>query len=980
MSKRLLGVCAILCLVACQESTELRAPPPLPDGAEPALESAAELLHPAILPAHKLPWEDKVPGKADAPSDYRKAHPQWFAITEGPAGSVRPMKEWEPMQAMLLTWTNSIQYDEPVAQTLVDIAVGALGAGEVWVIYKTEVAKNNLISRLMGEGVSIGEITAKMKWYNMDNDSIWHIDYGPLPLVKKDDHTLAFADFKYYHQRYRDDAIPTRLGNILGINTYRSPFDYEGGNFQADGEEFCYFGQRVFQYTGMSFQQVENVMKKYYGCQKAVVLKDITDDGTGHIDMFFKLCGKHCAIVGEYTVVSDPVNKARMDDNAETLESLVYSDGSPGITVWRLPFPHKSGGTPRTFLNSTLFTSADAGYRVNLWPMYTVDKDLEAEALQVWEEAMPDWDHVGIVSDKISLYSGAVHCVTRTIPAMPFAKWVPDGQCVNGVCHGEEGAYDGACIPASEPVPGCWGPEWKCLCNNCISSSCQVPASCGNGQCSGSEGCFSCPQDCGCGEGATCSMFSGDCISGVCGDGECSEGETCASCDADCGCAGALQCAFGVCVAEPCGGITYDGCCDGDTLVYCDAGELVVTPCGADGCGWLPASSWYDCGGNGADPGGGLELDCYEYAYPPGCEGKECGDNGGGYSCGQCPGGQACSPQGQCEACVPQCGGKECGDDGCGGTCGQCGGGEECSNGSCTCLPFCAGKDCGDDGCGGACGQCGEGEQCSNGLCTCAPACEGMECGEDGCGGSCGACADGEYCPAGQCECQPHCVGKECGADGCGGNCGLCPDPCTGKEHDPHLCADGHCETPCCPDCEGKECGDDGCGAACGECEQGEGCADSQCVPVTCADACGEQSIFGCFCDEDCPSYDDCCPDICDACPDLSHCLACVPGCGGKECGDDGCSGVCGVCPEGSVCSPQNNCVGTAGPEPEADVVTQVPSGEDLIEEVKAGGAIEEDESDGCSTRGAGDPAGILLLLALAMGIAFVRRAFSLPA
>ena len=61
--------------------------------------------------------------------------------------------------------------------------------------------------------------------------------------------------------------------------------------------------------------------------------------------------------------------------------------------------------------------------------------------------------------------------------------------------------------------------------------------------------------------------------------------------------------------------------------------------------------------------------------------------------------------------CTPDCNGKACGDDGCGGSCGSCAGAELCNGlGTCydpnQCTPDCAGKECGDDGCGGGCGSC----------------------------------------------------------------------------------------------------------------------------------------------------------------------------------------------------------------------------------------------------------------------------------
>ena len=712
MCKKMLFVPAVLLLLACQDGVQLNRT--VPSGADKAVKSTQPTLNPAILPAHRLPWEYHQPGKEDSSSDFRKMHPQWYAITDPPKGNVRPMKEWEPMDTIIITYSNYMPGDAPVAKTMADIVVGSLPAGNVWVIVESNSARNDLVNRIKQQGVTDMDIKSQITFFPLENDAIWMIDYGPFPLVHEDDQTVAFADWRYYPPRTLDDAIPTRLANIVGATTYRSPFDFEGGNFQADGDEYCYFGERTFYYSGMNLAQVEKVNKDYYGCKKSVVLKEITDDGTGHIDMFFKLGAKSVAFVGEYTVVDDPTNKQRMDDNVELLESLVYSDGSPGITVYRIPMPNKYQGVPRTFINSTLYASADGSYKVNLWPMYTVDKDLEAQALASWEAGLPDWDHVGVISDQISLYSGAVHCVTRTVPALPLAKWVDDGQCVEGICQGGADGYSGACIPETEDTPGCWGPGWECLCNYCEAAGCAVPKSCGDGQCEEPEDCFNCPQDCGCQDGTVCNPLSGECVSNTCGNGTCDSGENCMTCEKDCACVGGEKCSFGVCTSDPCGGITYDGCCDGSLLVYCEDGDLAVGDCGADGCGWLPDSNWYDCGGTGGDPKGEMPWDCHDYSYPPGCEGKECGDNGGGYSCGQCT-----TPGDVCLA----------------GVCGPC---DPVAN--------CQGKECGDDGCGGQCGACDENSICEEGLCICTPQCEGKECGDDGCGTSCGECADGFVC------------------------------------------------------------------------------------------------------------------------------------------------------------------------------------------------------------------------------------------
>ena len=160
----------------------------------------------------------------------------------------------------------------------------------------------------------------------------------------------------------------------------------------------------------------------------------------------------------------------------------------------------------------------------------------------------------------------------------------------------------------------------------------------------------------------------------------------------------------------------------------------------------------------------------------PQCEGKACGADDCGGSCGECPEGHVCLDDGSC-LCFPSCTGLECGTDGCDGTCGDCPAGWVCDDGTCAqgpCVPDCAGKACGDDGCQGNCGQCNAlNHDCIEGACVCVPDCAGKVCGTDGCFDSCGQClAEQHECQEGLCVCTPDCAGKDCGDDGCGGLCG----------------------------------------------------------------------------------------------------------------------------------------------------------------------------------------------------------------
>jgi len=323
-----------------------------------------------------------------------------------------------------------------------------------------------------------------------------------------------------------------------------------------------------------------------------------------------------------------------------------------------------------------------------------------------------------------------------------------------------------------------------------------------------------------------------------------------------------------------------------------------------------------------------LKLQC-DSGCAPQCEGRECGSDGCGGTCGKCEGESHCSADGECvegplpgceasetagcggcacEACVcgqddyccttlwddfcaqlcagpcEGCATGVCGDDVCdaGETCDSCvpdcgcQEGEVCTAGFC-CLPSCTGKECGDDGCGGSCGDCPEGKSC-NGQFQCVigggAGCEPSQ--TPGCGGCpCEACvcAMDDFCCSTQwdslcvTECQDQCGGcgpKPCGNGTCdaeiGENCLSCAVDCVCPEG--QVCAAGQC---CTPMCEGKQCGDDLCGGTCGQCGFGELC--------------------------------------------LGDGTCCLPQCEGKQCGDNGCGGVCGGCGAGKECY-EGICVG----------------------------------------------------------------------
>ncbi|MCB9736877.1 MAG: hypothetical protein H6745_30215 [Deltaproteobacteria bacterium] len=232
--------------------------------------------------------------------------------------------------------------------------------------------------------------------------------------------------------------------------------------------------------------------------------------------------------------------------------------------------------------------------------------------------------------------------------------------------------------------------------------------------------------------------------------------------------------------------------------------------------------------------------------------------------------------------CVPNCDGRACGSDGCGGSCGTC------SAGACNTAGACvaAGWTCDADRFG------------DHQVCDCECGAADPDCASPGL--LVLGCESGEICSAtGVCAtCAPRCDGVSCGDDGCGGSCGRCLDPAN------PYCTDGACVAACVPDCDGHDCGPDGCGGECGVCGVGTYCVLDKCLALdpalSCDGRCGDTAPGGCSCKDGCGGGR-CCGDFASACD-------CIPRCDGKTCGPDGCGGSCGTCAVGADCV-DGNCV-----------------------------------------------------------------------
>jgi hypothetical protein len=150
------------------------------------------------------------------------------------------------------------------------------------------------------------------------------------------------------------------------------------------------------------------------------------------------------------------------------------------------------------------------------------------------------------------------------------------------------------------------------------------------------------------------------------------------------------------------------------------------------------------------------------------------------------------------------CNGKACGDDGCGNSCGSCASTAVCTSAGQCCTPQCSGKNCGPDGCGGTCGTCGPGQACSaNGTCTVIP------CAHPICSGGAQLTTTCDPCAAEVCAADAFCCNTAWDSICVGEVTSVCHQTCGSGPCEHALCVTGSKLTPSCDSCAGRICAAD---------------------------------------------------------------------------------------------------------------------------------------------------------------------------
>ena len=347
------------------------------------------------------------------------------AFTSAPNNSnLRTAAEWEEMRGIVISWQGFETF-------LTNIVSQAQEEGLVYIFCNDS---NSVRNTLQNNSISLNNIRCIQE----NTNSVWIRDYGANNVYFDEVGQLVLTDWVYNRNRPDDDTSPEKLAEYINIDIYASssaPTDLvnTGGNFMTDGLGNSFASNLVmeenestssFNSTPKTESEVNDIMNDYMGIQSYIKMPVLDYDDIHHIDMHMKLLDEETLLVGEYP---DGISDGpKIEQNLQYILDNYNSTFGTAYKVVRIPMPigENWSGNPAWPDNSGTYNTYTNSLIINnkvLVPIYNIEMD--AEALEIYETAMPGYQIIGIDANEPIQYSGAIHCTTHEI-AIDEPLWI----------------------------------------------------------------------------------------------------------------------------------------------------------------------------------------------------------------------------------------------------------------------------------------------------------------------------------------------------------------------------------------------------------------------------------------------------------------------------------------------------------------------------------------------------------------------------
>jgi agmatine deiminase len=266
----------------------------------------------------------------------------------------------------------------------------------------------------------------RIRFHHIPTNECWTRDHGPAFVLRqrRGRTEAAIVDWGYnawggkYPPFEADDAVPTRVGEELGLPVFHPRIVMEGGAVDFNGAgtilttTSCLLNKN--RNPRVSRKQIERCLEAYYGQRHIVWLGEGIegDDTDGHIDDLARFVNERTIVIGLEDDPSDPNYKV-LRANRRRLDHARDQEGHR-FDVVELPMPrpvrYQGQRLPATYMNFYFVNGA------LLVPTFGQSRR-DRRALAMLQELLPRRRVVGVDCRALIWGLGAIHCLTQQQPA-----------------------------------------------------------------------------------------------------------------------------------------------------------------------------------------------------------------------------------------------------------------------------------------------------------------------------------------------------------------------------------------------------------------------------------------------------------------------------------------------------------------------------------------------------------------------------------
>lgn len=318
-------------------------------------------------------------------------------VVEGaaPAAVADTPPEYQRNLGLLIRWGD---FNSVLTAMTVAVTTGA-EQGTVWVVVSESSEQATAAATLSDAGADM----ARVSFLIAPTNTVWIRDYGPRFIREGASPVLSVVDHTYNRPRPSDNAIPDFIATAWGLAAYDLPLTHGGGNFHLFGGGEALMTDLVLdENPGQSAQDVEDLFAAYEALDVTVWSSFPSFyDSTRHIDMWMLPVRDRAVIIGEYDLA---------DGTPHTVtEAAVTELQGRGYAVYRTP-GWQAADTHYTYTNAVLINE------LALVPQYSSYPTENAEALAVFQDALPGYQVVPIDASDLVHLAGVLHCIVMHVP------------------------------------------------------------------------------------------------------------------------------------------------------------------------------------------------------------------------------------------------------------------------------------------------------------------------------------------------------------------------------------------------------------------------------------------------------------------------------------------------------------------------------------------------------------------------------------